>query len=281
MIQSQSFQLETAHGRPIIGDFHQAKQQESKPLVIFCHGYKGFKDWGGWHLMADQLAAAGFDFLRFNFSHNGGTVAQPIDFPDLEAFSENNYSLEMQDLQTVLNFVSSPDCPLIEKQPSGIFLLGHSRGGGIVSLTAAQDDRIQKLATLASVSDYRARFMEGTPEFEIWKQTGMAYVENSRTGQMLPHKFQFYTDFIENEERLTISTAVKSLTIPHLIIHGSADPTVTLKEAQALHSWNPNSQLEVIEEANHVFGMQHPWNSDSLSNHMQQAVDMLIEFYRS
>ena len=59
---------------------------DSNPLIIFCHGYKGFKDWGAWNLMAEAFAKIGFCFIKFNFSHNGGTIEQPIDFPDLEAF---------------------------------------------------------------------------------------------------------------------------------------------------------------------------------------------------
>ena len=44
------------------------------------------------------FAASGIAVLKFNFSHNGGTVEQPIDFPDLEAFGHNNYTKELDDL---------------------------------------------------------------------------------------------------------------------------------------------------------------------------------------
>lgn len=273
------FKIIPEHGRAIVGNFHPADGFHPKPLIIFCHGYKGFKDWGAWHLMATAFTDAGFDFVRFNFSHNGSTAEQHIDFPDLEAFSNNNYSLEMQDLQTVIDHFCSEANENFEKRPSKLYLLGHSRGGGIVSLTAGQDKRIDKVATLASVSDYRARFLEGTEHFQQWKEKGITYVENSRTGQMLPHKFQFYTDFITNEAKLTIRDWVKQIEIPHLIIHGTADPTVDLKEGRAIHSWNPASELSVIEDADHVFGMQHPWNSDTLPPAMKLAVDKLIEFY--
>ena len=98
---------------------------------------------------------------------------------------------------------------------------------------------------------------------------------------MLPHKFQFYLDFIANEASLTIKTAVAGLRIPHLIVHGSADPTVGLEEATALKNWNPNSELVIIPEADHVFGMKHPWKEEFLPDHMQQAVDATIAFYSS
>ena len=77
--------------RPIVYDIYYKENQESElPTVLFCHGYKGFKDWGAWDLVAKAFAEAGFFFVKFNFSHNGGTVEQPIDFQDLKAFSDNN-----------------------------------------------------------------------------------------------------------------------------------------------------------------------------------------------
>ena len=72
--------------------------------------------------------------------------------------------------------------------------------------------------------------------------------------QQMPHYYQFYEDFIENEDRLTIKRAVSNLKIPHLIIHGNNDTSVLMKEAKSLHKWNPKSKLEIIDGANHVFG---------------------------
>ena len=76
--------------------FNQTNKQ--KPLVILCHGYKGYKDWGAFDLMSSNFLKANMAFLKFNFSHNGGTPNQPIDFPDLEAFGNNNYTIELDDL---------------------------------------------------------------------------------------------------------------------------------------------------------------------------------------
>lgn len=97
----------------------------------------------------------------------------------------------------------------------------------------------------------------------------------------MPHYFQFYTDFILNEERLTISRAVKSLNIPHLIIHGDKDTSVTIKEANLLHQWSVNSNLVVIKGANHVFGVWHPWEEKEVSNHLQQVINSTIVFLKS
>ena len=264
--------LEKGGKRPILWDVYWPSEEKTDLITIFCHGYKGFKDWGGWHLAAEEFAASGMPFVKFNFSHNGGTVEQPIDFPDLQAFAENNYSLEMEDLQHLIIHLQQ------EFGPRPIALIGHSRGGGIVLLKAAEEPLVKKVITWAGVSDYKARFQTGTPEFELWREKGITYIENTRTGQFLPHNWQFYEDFAENEERLTISRAVRQLQIPQLIVHGSADPTVNLSEAHALHSWNANSRLEIIEGADHVFGMQHPWKKEELPAHMKDTVALTKAF---
>jgi pimeloyl-ACP methyl ester carboxylesterase len=265
--------------KPILYDVYYTETEKPQPIVIFCHGYKGYKDWGAWHLVAEAFAEKDFCFLKFNFSHNGGTMEDPIDFPDLEAFAENNFSLELDDLDRVLKEIESRN-ENFPKKISTISLIGHSRGGGIVLIKAEEDTRISKVVAWASVSDFKARFQEGTTEFEMWKETGVAYVENSRTKQMMPNNFQFYEDFKNNEKRLTISRAVKNLTIPLLVIHGSDDPTVSVKEAKAIHSWNPKSELLIIPGADHVFNAKHPWDKAALPNQLKTVVERTIEFLK-
>src|SRR5690606_27774646 len=265
--------------KPILYDVYYNETEKPQPIVIFCHGYKGYKDWGAWHLVAETFTDAGFCFLKFNFSHNGGTMEDPIDFPDLEAFAENNFSLELDDLDRVLKEIEKGN-DNFPKKISTISLIGHSRGGGIVLIKAEEDTRISKVVAWASVSDFKARFQEGTTEFEMWKETGVAYVENSRTKQMMPNNFQFYEDFKNYENRLTISRAVKNLTIPLLVIHGSDDPTVSVKEAKAIHSWNPKSELLIIPGADHVFNAKHPWEESTLPNKLKTVVERTIDFLK-
>lgn len=279
MIIHKNKVLTTENKKPILYDVYYKQSEVSRPMVIFCHGYKGFKDWGAWHLVAEAFAEAGFCFAKFNFSHNGGTMEEPIDFPDLEAFAENNFSLELEDLDRVLNEVENGNENL-PKGISSISLIGHSRGGGIVLIKAEEDKRIDKVVTWASVSDFKARFQEGTEEFQSWKETGLTHVENSRTKQLLPHNFQFYKDFKANEERFSIARAVKNIKIPQLIFHGSEDPTVSLKEGKAIHSWNPKSKLVVIEEADHVFNAKHPWIENKLPEALKNVVEETIEFLK-
>lgn len=271
--------IQGKHKKPIPMDYHYMENGQLKPVIIFCHGYKGFKDWGAWNLMAKAFAKAGFVFVKFNFSYNGGTMEQPIDFPDLEAFGNNNYSIELDDLDCVIDWVCSNSEIKNESNSNGISLLGHSRGGGIVCIKAEENPRVKNVISLAGVSDYKSRF-PSDEAFGSWKKEGVYFVENGRTKQQMPHYFQFYTNFMENEERLTISRAVKNLKIPHLIIHGDADTSVSIDEAKKLHAWNPKSTFKIIEGANHVFGASHPWKQNDLPNDLELATNTIIAFLK-
>ena len=242
------------------------------PLIIFFHGYKGYKDWGAWELMGEKFANAGFYFVKFNFSHNGTTIENPNDFADLEAFGENNYSKELDDLEIIINHFKSQK----EVDSTKIFLIGHSRGGGISIIKTSENQSISKLITLASVSTLD-RFPKNEA-FESWKNDGVYFVENARTKQKLPHYFQFFEDYKNNEERLDVEKASKKIDIPTLIIHGSSDESVGMDHSKKLHEWIGNSELKIIENANHTFGAKEPWEETSLPKELNTALEYCIDF---
>lgn len=279
MITLKNIILNGKHNKPILVDVFYTEDNSQKPIVIFCHGYKGFKDWGAWNLMANVFAETGFCFIKFNFSHNGGTVEQPIDFPDLEAFGNNNYSKELDDLDTVIDWCFNNDTIKAIGDLENICLIGHSRGGGIVTIKAEEDPRIQKVISLAGVCDFGKRTAT-RGDLEEWRQDGVKYVLNGRTKQHMPHYYQFYEDFKANEERLTIKRAVSQLNIPYLIIHGDSDTSVFVDEAYQLHDWNKNSKLYIIEGANHVFEAHHPWTENKMPEQLWLATNKIIEFLK-
>ncbi|SDR89956.1 alpha/beta hydrolase family protein [Christiangramia echinicola] len=273
--------LEGKHDKPIVADLIFKDDGKPKPIVIFCHGYKGFKDWGAWDKMGERIAEQGFFFLKFNFSHNGTDPENLTEFLNIEAFGDNNYVKELDDLQSVLDWILLPDFKFATQiKPDDINLIGHSRGGGIVTIKAAEDKRVTKLITLASVSDYGSRFPEGK-KLETWEKKGVQYIVNTRTGRQLPHHYQFYKNFRENKERLNIKRAAKKLQIPHLIAHGSSDTSVSIGEAGNLFEWSPAPKLLLVENADHVFGISHPWNGEELPKEFNHVITKSIDFLKA
>ena len=276
----RNIEIQGKHNKPILTDLFYKENELAKDIIIFCHGYKGYKDWGAWNLIAEAFAKENFFFVKMNFSHNGGTKENPIDFPDLEAFGQNNFTMELDDLDSVISWIADATSYKNEVNRSKITLIGHSRGGGIVVLKAAADKRISKVVSWAGVSDFACRFPTGEA-LESWRNNGVDYILNSRTNQRMPHYFQFYTNFKENESSLTIKTAAQELAIPYLIVHGSQDETVSIKEAESLDNWCNESRLEIIHGANHSFGSSQPWEKSSLPEHLSVALDFSLDFIKS
>lgn len=279
MIIDKNLTLKDKNKKVILYDVFHNNDFTKKPLVIFSHGYKGFKDWGAWDLVGEEFAKNNLFFVKFNFSHNGGTLKNPIDFPDLNAFGNNNYSYELDDLERILTYFKKSNSKNIDLNT--IILIGHSRGGGSVLIKASENSLVKSVITWAGVSDFKIRFKENTLGWKDWKEKGVMYVENQRTKQSMPHFFQFYEDFKKNEDRFNIKSAVEKLKIPYLIIHGQKDVGVLPDEGKKLKSWNSTNELKLIASGDHTFSAKHPWKFDFLPKELKEVVLTTINFIKS
>ncbi len=245
-----------------------------RKVVVFSHGFKGFKDWGPFNSIAEYFAASGFVFVKFNFSYNGTSIDRPSDFVDLDSFGNNNFCKELDDLGLVIDWV------IEEFNNPEITLFGHSRGGAISILKSAEANCISNVVSWASPSDLIGRLPVNEKQ-KKWKETNVAYIYNGRTKQNMPLYYQFYKNCLANSERLSISNALRDLRVPHLHIHGDADPTVLVDEAYNIKKCSSGTQLYIIKGANHVFDGCHPYNSLSFPRDLRDAIDTTIAFLKA
>jgi len=252
---------------------------QPKQVVVFCHGFKGFKDWGPFNQIATHFAEQGIVFVKFNFSYNGTTTNDPINFTDLKAFGNNNFCKELDDLSLVIDWIDNCQELNGEIDTSKISLFGHSRGGGIAMLKSVEDSRVRKVISWASPSSFLNKLHE-KEKLSKWKKFGFVYIYNGRTKQNMPMYFQFYENCIEFAKRLNIQNAVSKMDIPHLLVHGSEDPTVLLSEALDIKSWNTNINFHIIDGANHVLGGFHPYDLEKFPKDLQEAIEVTIKFLK-
>lgn len=262
-------------GLPISFDIDFPENSERSPVIIFLHGFKGFKDWGQWPLFAKYLALKGYAVVRMSFSHNGTTPEQPDDFADLEAFGRNTFSKELQDVQDVIAWLQSASGLKPQIDLDALNIVAHSRGGAIAMITAAEDSRIQKVVTLSGVGTL-VRFSK--EEQEYWKQNGVIYMLNGRTGQNMPLYYSLAEDYLDNEKRFDLHKVVGNIEQPFMIIHAEKDETVPLIEGQKLASEGKNTTIEVLPNANHSFGGMHPFEGNQLPEDTQKCVDLIHDF---
>ncbi|HQU75210.1 MAG TPA: prolyl oligopeptidase family serine peptidase [Chitinophagales bacterium] len=265
------------HGRPITFDIRVPDGEGSFPLVIFAHGFKGFKDWGHFNLMADWFAGQNFVFCKFNFSHNGIPALGGQELTDLDAFAANNFSIELDDLQILTDHLISRQ-QLYQIDTANISLIGHSRVGGLVMLRATEDARISKVVSWAGVTDLGRYWMGDL--LDNWLRDGVQYVRNSRTGQMLPMDIQFYHDYIRHKERLDLPARMHQLHQPLLHIHGTADEAVPVSWAQELKLRHPRTHLHIMDGADHVFGSRHPWTEKTFARGVQEVLETTLAFLK-
>jgi len=253
------------HGRPFAADATYLTTGQPKPIVVFVHGFKGFKDWGHFGLLAGFFAEQGFVFVKLNLSHNGVVIGGTGDLEDLAAFGNNNFSLELDDLGQLLDALHTPGAtplPATELAPSRLYLMGHSRGGALVLLKAAEDARVRAVATWAAVADLHPRWPAEV--LAQWEREGVLHVLNKRTGQQLPMYYQIAEDFFAHRTRLDLPQLMPGLRQPVLLIHGDADETVPLAAVYQLQASQPSAEVLVVPSAGHQFGGAHPWANSTL-----------------
>ncbi|MDX5483050.1 MAG: dienelactone hydrolase family protein [Hymenobacteraceae bacterium] len=268
------------HGRPFTADATYITDGKPKPIVIYTHGFKGFKDWGHFNLLAQYFGERGFVFVKFNFSYNGTTVEDFSDVHDLEAFGRNNFCLELDDLQALIDLLHDQTGPLPQKELdlSRLYLIGHSRGGGSVLLKAAEEKRVKAVATWAAVSDFDQRWT--AEQMDQWKQEGVQWIANARTGQQMPLYYQIAENYYENLHRLEIPHVIKKVRQPLLILHGEEDETLPTQMAHDLKAWKPDAELHLLPEADHSFGGKHPYEKEELPKAARTAADLTMDFFR-
>lgn len=253
-------------------DVRRPHGRDPETAVVVVHGFKGFKDWGFFPWMCEQLAQAGHLAVSFNFSLSGVAAGQ-ADFSDLDAFGRNTPSREMDDLHWVVDQTAAG--AFGRTPPERVCLLGHSRGGGSCILAAAERDDLAALATWAPISTFRRWSAEQDAD---WDRDGVTYVLNARTGQNMPLGRSLRDDIESNADRLDVLAAAARLRTPWLLVHGAEDETVPVEEARLLEAQSRGAALAVVEGAGHTFEAGHPMGPPPPA--LQEAAERTLRHFR-
>lgn len=245
------FRLEQPHGT-IAGDVRIPDGPPPRTAVVVVHGFKGFKDWGFFPWAASTLTADRHAVVTFNMT-GSGIGSRPEEFTELEAFAANTYSRELSDLGAVVDAVCGD---LLPRRPDRVGILGHSRGGAVSILHAAERPGVAALVTWAAVANLD-RWTEDTRR--EWRESGRIYVLNGRTGQQMPLDVGLLDDFEANREALDVVAAGSRIGSPWLIAHGTSDETVDAADSRRLARSCATARLHLVDGSGHTFGAAHPF----------------------
>ncbi len=253
-------------GQPIWGNTH-LPASDGKPIgvMVLCHGFKGYKDYGFVPLLAQSAADRGLIAHRFNFSHSGMTPKiETFERPDL--FERDTWSRQIHDLRAVIEADASGVLP--GGQVNGtlpLVVYGHSRGGVTALMTtallyadSAAPPARQPLGVIAaSAPDSSCRLHED--DIHRLRQRGYLETPSSRTGQVLRIGKDWLEDWEQNRNQYDPLDAVKRIGCPVLLVHGQDDATVDVQASLNLAAAaGERAVVELIPQASHTFNCPNP-----------------------
>src|SRR5262245_13333662 len=138
--------LTNGGGLPFAIDIRRPVGAGARPIIIVCHGFKGFKDFAFFPYTSRKLCEQGFAVVTMNFS--GNCIADdPLGFTALDKFAQNTISQELDDIDAVLNGITSGVLLGTQADARRIGIMGHSRGGCTAIVKASLDPRLNCLVT--------------------------------------------------------------------------------------------------------------------------------------
>ncbi len=210
----------------LVGCWHSAGADRA---VIICHGMESCKEGDKSVALADMLATAGVDVLRFDFSFVGESEGN---------FEDITVSGEVEDLAGAWTFVR-------QRVTGPIGIIGSSLGGTVSLLFAAEQPGIAAIATIAAVA-YPGRRARALSEAERaqWRNEGAYDLFGTRVGSA----------FLDDVERLDVPAAMPRVDRPLLLTHGTADQIVPVDDAQALADVAAGpAEVRLYDGADHRF----------------------------
>ena len=247
---------------PILGTTHRPDPAAPpRGVILLVHGFMGYKDYGLFPFVAQQMADAGIIAHRFNLTTSGITENfKTFERPDL--FELGTWNNNVADIDAVIDAeaagtLAGAGLPLI--------LMGHSRGGVGVLLAAGRrfmEGREPLPSGVISVSAPSRpwRFAESQKR-EILER-GYLEVKSGRTGQVLRVGRVFMDEQRADPRGHDIARHVAALRCPLLIVQGEADPTVPKGDAAeiaAMAGDGVEHRLVVVAGGDHVFNTPNPF----------------------
>lgn len=281
-ISKISDSIPSTEGLPIYYDLYvpTGHREKTFPVIIFLHGFKGFKDWGAFPDACAELSTAGFGVVAINFSLNG-VGENMTEFDQLDLFARETLSQDLDDVGSVIKALQSGEISAknasLDTEKLGI--LGHSRGGHTAVAAAAEYQEIAGLVTWSAVADYNAR--RSKEMIADWKEKGVTEIANGRTGQIMPVDDVVYKDALENADRLMAVQRAKELSVPALFVHSKGDEAVPYSEAEKLYRncASGEKELKLISDSGHTFGTAHPFEEEEFPEPFRQVVDKTIGWF--
>ena len=223
----------THHERTIYGDAYIPDAGEF-PLVIFSHGYNGYKD--DFKSDAQALMKEGIAAITFTFCGSGAR--------DKSGFGTTNMTLytEREDLEALMDYAKS-----IKGFNGKLYLFGGSQGGMVTALTA--QERADDIEAMILIF----------PAFSIPDDWNANYPKDTYpSAEDIPETIPWWginlgRNFAVTARDLDIYEQMAEFTKPVMLFHGTADNIVNISYSERASTTFPNCWYKTYAGAGHGF----------------------------
>ncbi|MEG6586521.1 alpha/beta hydrolase [Dendrosporobacter sp. 1207_IL3150] len=219
---------------------HTTCYVENRFVLVMCHGFRGSKEGGGQAaIMADKIASMGISVMRFDFT--------PL----------QNLTWQVREIDSIVDYCK-------KNISNNIILLGRSMGGSASLAYAAQSSNIKGLCLWATPWSLHETFRLALGEnYKILENGGSLKMQD--TYGILQLEADFILDF-DNFNLIDYASRLND--VPVLILHGSKDEIVPLKQAEQIYNTlsGPKEKI-IINDGNH-----------QLADHSKEAMDAVISW---
>lgn len=200
------------------------------PVVVFSHGYNGFKM--DFDETAKYLAERGIASLCYTFCGGSTRDASGMPTTEMTIFSE------IENLKVVLDYVKQ----LEQVDADNVFTFGGSQGGLVTALTC--DDRSEEIRGMMLLF----------PAFCIPENWTERYADKAD----IPTELDFWGmklghDFFESIHGYDVFSKVGKYKNNVLVMHGDQDPIVSLGYSEKIEKCYEHVVLEVFQGEGHGF----------------------------
>jgi esterase/lipase len=210
-------------------------KEPAKKLAIVCPGFLDSRDYDHLLSLAGMLAARGYTVARFNPTGTWDSEG------DISQYTLTQY---LSDTDSVLSYM------LQKGNYSEVLLGGHSRGGMMCLLFAAQDNRVSKVVAIMPSSN---RTVQGKT-YEEWKANGFHISKRDIPGTSGMREYTVPYSHVEDKAKYDVVADVKKIHIPTLYITADKD-TIVLPEyvKEIYNNANEPKKLILLEGIGHDY----------------------------
>jgi pimeloyl-ACP methyl ester carboxylesterase len=247
--------LQTKTGK-IYGTLTTSKKIKKVPLVLIipgsgptdrdcnnsmmkCNAYKKL----AYRLAKNNIASLRYDKRGIAKSKSSGRSESKLRFEDY-----------VNDVKKWILLIKQ------DKRFSKVIILGHSEGSLIGMLAARNADKFISIAGLGQTADKAIKAQLSTQP-KIVQELSYPIIDSLVNGEtvdkvppMLSSLFRRSVQpYIISWFKYDPQIEIQKITIPILLIQGTNDIQVSIKDTKLLSNANPNAQVVLINEMNHIF----------------------------